>query len=167
MEAPPFPRLTALALACCSFRFTHKLSTPKSDSVCRLHVAYLPRGLESCRYGGTVGVTFSELGPDSNGDRSSMPSEAMSSTVTSDGQRRRGGSWLHRVVSQLGGAAGGGCWCRVAPGPAAPVTAAWKRWSSAVIPAPHWHDPGRALNPRTTKYCTYCDGICAKNISRN
>lgn len=69
--------------------FTHKHNPPQSDSVCRQHVVRLPRGLESCRYGGTVGVTFSELGPDSNGDRSSMPSEAMSLTVTDDGQRRR------------------------------------------------------------------------------
>lgn len=83
------PRLSALALACCSFMFTHKHNPPQSDSVCRQHVVRLPRGLESCRYGGTVGVTFSELGPDSNGDRSSMPSEAMSLTVTDDGQRRR------------------------------------------------------------------------------
>lgn len=49
----------------------------------------LPRGLESCRYGGTVGVTFSELGPDNSGDRSSTPSEAMSFwSQRSDGQRR-------------------------------------------------------------------------------
>lgn len=50
----------------------------------------LPRGLESCRYGGTVGVTFSELGPDSSGDRSSMPSEAMSFRAEVGAERRRG-----------------------------------------------------------------------------
>lgn len=46
----------------------------------------LPRGLESCRYGGAVGVTFSELGADSSGERSSMPSEAMSVAVTNNGK---------------------------------------------------------------------------------
>lgn len=56
-----------------------------------LRVVCLPRGLESCRYGGAVGVTFSG---DSSGDRSSMPSEAMSSTVRNHGLVRRGGSWL-------------------------------------------------------------------------
>lgn len=34
-----------------------------------------------------MGVTFSELGPDNSGDRSSMPSEAMSLTV--DGEKGR------------------------------------------------------------------------------
>lgn len=39
-------------------------------------------GLVSCRYGGAVGVTFPEFGADNRGDRSSMPSEAMSAAVT-------------------------------------------------------------------------------------
>lgn len=60
-----------------------------------------------------MGVTFSELGPDSSGDRSSMPSEAMSTAVRNDGAAEEaaaaasGGSWLHRVFTQHGGAAGG------------------------------------------------------------
>lgn len=105
-----------------------------------LHVVCLPRGLESCRYGGTVGVAFSELGPDSNGDRSSMPSEAMSFTVREAAGRLLAAPSLHSArrssrrlvvgavllpVQQLR-------W-RQAGGGGAP------RWS----PPPHWHDPGR------------------------
>lgn len=56
----------------------------------RLRVVCLPWGLESCRYGGTVGVTFSELGPDNSGDRSSMPSEAMSFWSQRSDEQRRG-----------------------------------------------------------------------------
>lgn len=77
-----------------------------------LHVVCLPRGLESCRYGGAVGVTFSELGPDSSGDRSSMPSEAMSVTARNDGLRRRGGTESSLSTEEQPAA---GCWCRVAP----------------------------------------------------
>lgn len=38
-----------------------------------------------------------------------------------------------------------GCWCRVAPGPAAPVTEARRRRSSAVVPAPSLTWPGAVL----------------------
>ncbi|TNN61454.1 hypothetical protein EYF80_028333 [Liparis tanakae] len=82
------------------------------------HVACLPRGLESCRYEGVVGVTFSELGPDSSGDRSSMPSEAMSFTVDR-GAGRAGtagqspGCTESSLSTEEQPAAG--CWCRVAP----------------------------------------------------
>lgn len=74
-------------------------------------MACLPRGLESCRYGGAVGVTFSELGPDSSGDRSSMPSEAMSLTVRNDGVAP--GCTEFSLSTEEQPAAG--CWCRLAP----------------------------------------------------
>lgn len=41
------------------------------------HNPHLPLGFGSCRYGGAVGVTFPEFGADNNGDRSSIPSEAI------------------------------------------------------------------------------------------
>lgn len=99
-------------------------------------VECLPRGLESCRYGGTVRVAFSVLGPDSNGERSSMPSEAISSTVER-WRAEAAGTLLaapslqsaRRSSRQLV------VWCRVSPGPAAPVTVAWRRRGSAVVPA--------------------------------
>ncbi|MEQ2289704.1 hypothetical protein AMECASPLE_035946 [Ameca splendens] len=65
----------------------------------------LPRGLESCRYGGAVGVTFSELGADSSGERSSIPSEAMSVAVINDGKHLAAAASL--PWAQRGG--GGDC----------------------------------------------------------
>lgn len=87
------------------------------------HVVCLPRGLESCRYGGAVGVTFSELGPDSSGDRSSMPSEAISTAVRDDGaaeEAAAAASGRLLAAPSLHSARRSsrrlvGCWCRVAP----------------------------------------------------
>lgn len=50
-------------------------------------VVALPLGLLSGKYGGAVGVTLPEVGADSKGERSSMPSAAM----TTAARRRRGG----------------------------------------------------------------------------
>lgn len=107
----------ALASPCCSFIYALAQTRYALKKMIQhagggpLHVVCLPRGLESCRYGGAVGVTFSELGPDSSGDRSSMPSEAMSLTA----RDLTGGSWLHRVFPQHGGAASGWLLVPVAP----------------------------------------------------
>lgn len=106
-----------------------------------LHVGCcLPRGLESCRYGGAVGVTFPELGLDSSWDRSSMPSEAM--TFGAEGRGLEGGDADAPGCTAESSRSAGCFWCRAAPGPAAaaaaPVTAAWWRRSSAAAPAPHW-----------------------------
>lgn len=138
MEAPPFPHCPCLALPClalprCSFYLRTNTIRPEMiqhagrqggrqagglRSCC-----VLPRGLESCRYGGAVGVTFSELGPDSSGDRSSMPSEAMSTAVRDDGaaeEAAAAASGRLLAAPSLHSARRSsrrlvGCWCRVAP----------------------------------------------------
>lgn len=65
--------------------------------------ACLPRGLDSCRYGGAAGVTLSELGPESSGDRSSKPSEAMSLCAHRGTSVSCAGSALGREVRPGGG----------------------------------------------------------------
>lgn len=136
------------ALPCCSFiyaqtRYAQKWFSIQSPSLSLcLHVVCLPRGLDSCRYGGAVGVTFSELGPDSRGDRSSMPSEAM--FVHRWAERNDGGEAPGCTEASLSTEEqpAAGCWCRVAP-------VQQPRWrqpgggrSSAVIPAPSLTWPG-------------------------
>lgn len=64
-----------------------------------------------------------------------------------------------------------GCWCRGCSGPAAPVTAAWRRRSSVVIPAPHLHDPGHGQScgsvyvELNTAHSGDCEGIYVGNTS--
>lgn len=144
----------ALASPCCSFiyaltqtRYALKMIQHAGGGV--LRVACLPRGLESCRYGGAVGVTFSELGPDSSGDRSSMPSEAMSLTVRNDGVAP--GCTEFSLSTEEQPAAG--CWCRLAP--VQQQQPRWRKpgggWSSAVVPAPLRYGPGHG---QSSCWCT-------------
>lgn len=155
-------RLTVLVLANCSFIFTHQLDTPQKAMI--QHAAFpvecLPRGLESCRYGGTVRVAFSVLGPDSNGERSSMPSEAMSSTVW--GWRAEAAGRLLAAPSLQSARRSSRrlvVWCRVSPGPAAPVTVAWRRRGSAVVPAPLTDIIRGGLWMRAELNAAHSDGI--------
>lgn len=99
----------------------------------------LPRGLESCRYGGAVGVTFSELGPDSSGDLSSMPSEAMSSAENRGEMAGKGGGEAPGCTEEQPAAVWRGraalvrlpCWRHTGGG------------GGPRGPASHWHIPGR------------------------